>query len=96
MAFCNLCWVEELVGRSRIRRAAISYFAKESMSRLRTLDASAICTEVGGRLGSLGICQLRNILMFILKPTVMQQGASGIWEGEDGCPFQIGQGSHMP
>lgn len=53
IAFCSRCCVGELVGISRMRRAATSYCAKESMSRLRTLDASAICVDDGGRLGSL-------------------------------------------
>lgn len=36
-----------------MRLAATSYWAKESISRLRTLDASAICAGEGGRLESL-------------------------------------------
>jgi hypothetical protein len=41
------------VGRSRIRLAAVSYCAKESISRLRTLDASLNWLAEGGFLGSL-------------------------------------------
>lgn len=36
-----------------MRLAAISYLAKESISRLRTFEASAIWAEDGGRRGSL-------------------------------------------
>lgn len=53
IACCSFCCVGELVGISRIRRAATLYCAKESISRLRTLDASAIWADDGGRLGSL-------------------------------------------
>ena len=41
------------VGKSRRRRAAELYCVKESVSRLRTLEASASCAGVGGLSGSL-------------------------------------------
>lgn len=43
----------EVVGRSRIRRAADSYCMKESVSLFRTLPASAIFAGAGGLSGSL-------------------------------------------
>lgn len=43
----------ESVGMSRILLAAMSYWANESISRLRTFDASAMLAEEGGRLESL-------------------------------------------
>lgn len=42
----------DCVGISRILRAAMSYFAKASIRRFRTLDASASWSGVGGLSGS--------------------------------------------
>jgi hypothetical protein len=59
IAFCNLICVSDVVGRSRIRFAAKSYFPKESISRFRTFDASANCVCEGGLSGSCSIGSVR-------------------------------------
>ncbi len=53
IAFWSFCCVGDCVGRSRKRRAAELYCVNESVSRLRTLEASASCAGVGGLSGSL-------------------------------------------
>ena len=86
----------ECVGKSRIRLAAMSYWAKESVSRLRTLEASAICAEEGGRRGSLQRSQYQ-------KQTINQVGhqvltatqleVSETWASKDECLSQIASSS---
>lgn len=51
----------EVVGRSRIRVAAMEYWVKESVRRLRTFVASVSWADVGGLSGSLtNVSALKN------------------------------------
>ena len=68
----------DVVGRSRMRWAAMEYFVKASVRRLRTLVASVSWVDVGGVSGSLGDVSANLWRWIVSLLTATLEVASGI------------------